>query len=459
MPAWKDQAIRVPWASTASPSFADARSGPLTDALWLIALGALCAGGAEIALILDQDFEYAWLAALYPVVGLVFVGTGVAAWARRPSSRLGFLLVIAGSCILLSALASIDSPVVAAVGAITATVTLAVIIQLLLSFPTGRRRGRVERLVVIAGYGVSLLLQIPIYLYAPAGPLSIADRPDLADAGLHVQRVVGALVIVATATLLVARMRRANREQRRVLVPLSVYGIVALLFIPVSSALIDSILDLGPVWLSTSQVIVIGLVPIVFVLAASRGGFDRTGDLAELGAWLGSDDVGRPELRDALARTLGDPSVQVLFRVPGEKDLVDDMGIPVTMPASANGRATVDVELGGRVVCAIDYDAMLIDRPDEIREAGRVVAIDLQVAGLEERLRMDVETAAFFVVSEAISNSVKHAGPATLAVSLERSDDRLALEVTDGGAGGARAGGGIAAWPIASRRWAASCVS
>lgn len=493
-------------------------------------------------MILHRGGEFAWLSAWFPVLGLVYVTTGLAAWARRPGSRLGLLLVVAGGFALLAEVAAVDAPVPVAVAMIVGTVILAVIVQLLLSFPTGRLRTTRERIVVLAGYVVCLPLQAPRYLFAADSPLAVANRPDLDAAGLQVQRAAGAIVVLATAALLFERMRRARPEQRRVLVPLSVYGIFALLVVPVSSALEHSVFDGDPVQRAVLQLVSLGLVPIVFVVAASRGGFDRTSDLAELGVWLGSDEAERPELRAALATTLGDPSVEVLFRVPGEEALVDDRGIPVAV-AGANGRGTVDVELGGRAVGAIAYDAMLVDRPEEILEAGRIVAlaldrqrltvelrasrariaatadgerrriardlhdglqarlvllavqaagrgdratlragiqsaieelrelvngvmpaqlterglaaaiedlrdrlplpIELHVAGLEQRLRLDVESAAYFVLSEAISNALKHAGPAALTVSLERVHDQLVLAVADDGAGGARAGGGI----------------
>ena len=129
------------------------------------------------------------------------------------------LIVLAGGAILLSSLADLDAPATQAAGAVSQTLVFAVIVQLLLAFPTGRLRGRAERRVVIAVYGVSLLLQPPAYLFAPDGVLSIADRPDLVDAGLEVQRAAGAVVVLATSALLVRRMRRARHAQRRVLVP------------------------------------------------------------------------------------------------------------------------------------------------------------------------------------------------------------------------------------------------
>jgi signal transduction histidine kinase len=532
--------IRPPWPT---PAPVPARIQPLAGALWLIGLGGTCAMLAEAALILHEDYPYAWLAAVYPIIGLVYVLTGVLAWARRPSSRMGLLLVVAGGFIALGELQALAAPAPAAVGAIVSTMVLAVVMQLLLGFPTGRLQGTVQRVVVLAGYGVCLILQPPLYLFAPGGPLSIADRPDLAHAGLQVQRAAGAAVVLATAVLLAGRMRRAAPAQRRVLVPLSVYGIAALLVVPISSALQPALFGDDPVPRSAIQLAVIGLVPIVFLAAAARGGFDRTSDLAELSAWLGADEVGRPELREALAAALGDPSVEILFRVPGPDGLVDALGFPVSAPGDRNGRGMVDVELGGRAIGAIVYDAMLIDRPEEIREAGRIVAlaldrqrltvelrasrariaatadderrriardlhdglqgrlvllkvqaagtadqetlrtgiqsaidelrelvngvmpaqlterglaaaiedlrdrlpmpIELRVSGFERRLRPDVETAAYFVVSEAIANAVKHAGSTALVVVVTQADGELKLSVSDDGSGLVRPGGGI----------------
>jgi signal transduction histidine kinase len=67
--------------------------------------------------------------------------------------------------------------------------------------------------------------------------------------------------------------------------------------------------------------------------------------------------------------------------------------------------------------------------------------IALRVAGLDERLRPAVESAAWFVVSEAIVNAVKHAGPGGLAIALERDDGHLRIEVRDHGNGAVRLDG------------------
>jgi signal transduction histidine kinase len=58
-----------------------------------------------------------------------------------------------------------------------------------------------------------------------------------------------------------------------------------------------------------------------------------------------------------------------------------------------------------------------------------------------ERLPAAVETAAYFVAAEALTNAVKHGGARRAAVRVEREDDRLVVEVTDDGRGGADANG------------------
>jgi len=60
------------------------------------------------------------------------------------------------------------------------------------------------------------------------------------------------------------------------------------------------------------------------------------------------------------------------------------------------------------------------------------------------RLPAAVETAAYFVVSEAVTNAAKHAPDSTVTVSVRSSGARLRVAVTDDGPGGADpAGGGL----------------
>ena len=66
-------------------------------------------------------------------------------------------------------------------------------------------------------------------------------------------------------------------------------------------------------------------------------------------------------------------------------------------------------------------------------------------ARIERRPPPVVETAAYFVIAESLTNAAKHAGPDARAnVSIRDGSDRLTLEITDDGRGGADpAGSGL----------------
>jgi signal transduction histidine kinase len=88
----------------------------------------------------------------------------------------------------------------------------------------------------------------------------------------------------------------------------------------------------------------------------------------------------------------------------------------------------------------LDRLAALVQR---VRDTG--IPVELTVAGTPRPLLPGVELAAYRVVQEALTNTVKHATSATATVLVEYHPDRLTIEVTDtGGAAGvpATAGGG-----------------
>ncbi|KAB2365036.1 sensor histidine kinase, partial [Actinomadura montaniterrae] len=74
--------------------------------------------------------------------------------------------------------------------------------------------------------------------------------------------------------------------------------------------------------------------------------------------------------------------------------------------------------------------------------AGRTpIPVDVRV-DLPGRLPPALESVAYFVVSEALTNVVKHSGASGAEVVLARRGDRIVLTVADDGRGGADAVGG-----------------
>jgi len=534
---------------------------PRTLPLALVALAGtlLLLGGIEVALLVAGPMTPTWALLLFPLCGAIYAAAGLLAWWRRPSNRTGAIMVAGGVAWLVAGLANTGVTALVAAGLIGATIPLGIVVHLLHAFPSGRLRGRLSRATVLTGYAVCLVLQAPLYLFGPPNPLQVADRHDLARAGFWVQTAVGAAVMAVTAVILAQRLRQTPPSQRRVLGPLYVYAIFAVLFVPLTG----SIKELFPwgdgVPLTVTQLALLAAVPVVFAVAVLRGGFARTGEIEELGAWLGAVDGGRTGMREALAGALGDGSVQLLFWVPQAGGYVDADGRPTRLPAASSQRGAVEVATAGRRVGAIVYDATLISDRRVVEAAGRVIALaldherltaDLRASreglrrsrarlveaedrerrriardlhdGLQTRLvllaveaqRSDgdqaglraglqaaiaelrelvqgvmpaaltqggiyaaaeeladrspvpveldlspgaghlptaVETTAWFVLSEAVTNAVKHSGARELYVSLGEIDGCLRIEVADHGHGGAGANGGAGLRGMADR--------
>jgi hypothetical protein len=90
--------------------------------------------------------------------------------------------------------------------------------------------------------------------------------------------------------------------------------------------------------------------------------------------------------------------------------------------------------------------------PGILTDRGLVAAVDALASGLPlpvavehdlpRRLPAPVEASVYFFVSEALTNVAKHARANEARVVIHCADDRLVVEVSDDGVGGATTGGG-----------------
>ena len=86
------------------------------------------------------------------------------------------------------------------------------------------------------------------------------------------------------------------------------------------------------------------------------------------------------------------------------------------------------------------------------------VALDVVV---DPRPSAAVESAAYFVVNEALTNVARHAMATRAHVGIARAGDRLVIEVRDDGIGGASVDEGLgvaAACATGSPAWAGRCT-
>jgi signal transduction histidine kinase len=77
--------------------------------------------------------------------------------------------------------------------------------------------------------------------------------------------------------------------------------------------------------------------------------------------------------------------------------------------------------------------ARLPDLVDQVRRAG--LPVDLRVEGRPRSLAAGVDLAAYRVVQEALTNTIKHAGAASADVRVHYDGERVELEVADDGVG------------------------
>ncbi len=86
-----------------------------------------------------------------------------------------------------------------------------------------------------------------------------------------------------------------------------------------------------------------------------------------------------------------------------------------------------------------------------LRELAARTPVRLDVRALSERFPTHVETAAYFVACEAVTNAVKHADASQIVLTLARQDGSLVVTVVDDGRGGAQPHRGTGLLGIADR--------
>jgi signal transduction histidine kinase len=388
--------------------------------IWLGAATALIAA-TELALFVHGGPGPLWALCVFVGVGVEYVLAGLLAWGRRPSNRTGMLLCAGGLSFLAAALQNTDVPGLIAIGLILGVAPIAVILHLLLAFPGGRCNGRAATALVVCGYVLTIIVQAPRYLFAATslGALHLAGDVPLVHTVTWVQRIGGAIVIVLTSLMLARRLLKSTPAQRGVLAILYPYGIATILFLEIASSVLPPLFGFGAVTtVAMLQISAAAGIPVMFFAGVLRGGFARSGEVEELRARFETQGGGRRRYRDALASTLGDDSLRLLFWLPERDGYVDLAGAEARLAPDGAGRGTVEIDRAGERVCAIEYDALMIDDPELVREAGRVISVGLE----RERL-----TAELLSSQEALKRS-----RARIVEVADRERARIAHDLHDG---------------------------
>jgi signal transduction histidine kinase len=475
---------------------------------WLVVVAAIAVGSVVEWLAYDAALGIG-LALADLAAGSVLIVCGALAWDRRPESRVGALMGLAGATWFLG---TAFEPLL--------FLHRGPLVHLYLSYPSGRIRSR----PVLALVGAA-------YVDAAVEPLARNDILTLA---------LAAAVAIAAVRLF------AGTSSAALAAATTFAGVLALGAV---ERLAGGDADRALLWAYDLAIAATAVLLLVDLVRRRWQQAVVTGLVVDLGA--GAETA---TLRTRLARALGDPSLVIGYQVGQADGFVDDAGRPVELPPLGSERTVTPlVDRGRRVAVLIHDGALQTDRrlvesvaaaariavanatlqaearakEDELEASRRRIveagdterrrirrelqrgageslervasslgrarprlealadlqhelvgaraeldefargvmptaltdeglgaalaqlagrsSIPVEVRGSVGRLAQSVETALFFICSEALTNVAKHAGATRATIDLETEPGRVSVTIADDGAGGAdpSAGSGL----------------
>jgi signal transduction histidine kinase len=449
----------------------------LRRALLGIAVLALLAGLASATLILTSDHTSprGLALALILLAGWSFAFTGLFAWDRRPGNKTGLLMTAVGFTWFFQALSASNNAVVFAIGICGQSLPFAVLIHLLVTFPSGRLQTRLQVGAVSLAYLATGPLQIAWALFTdpstepgcegcPENPVLISGHENVADAINAVQVLGGCLAIAIAIGLVYRKWRRSSATERRVLTPVLATG--GLAFTILLAQLIVGQLGASETVKSIAflaSVTVFACLPFAFLLGLLRSRIGRAEEVssaltienrqltAELEAKVEELRASRHRIVEAgyaerrrVERDLHDGAQQRLMALTMNLRLARDK-LDAEPAATAELLDEAMEELGAataelRELARGIHPVVLTDRGLAAALGGLAerspVPVEV-VAAPGERLPAPVESATYFVVAEALTNVARYADAELATVRVERRNGAVEIEISDDGAGGA----------------------
>lgn len=271
-------------------------------------------------------------------VGLAFLGAGLVAWRRRPDNRIGPLMILAGITWFGQHLTDLST-----------NLFLALVAHQVVVFPSGFARSRLERALIWSAY----VLAIGGYVVSEIWP---STNDPLAALAIP--------LLLAILFVVVRRWLTATPPERRALEPIVWAGPPVLVVAAIS--VIHDFLDVGPAAIDWLKLVYVA-IPLAFLAGVLRTQLQHAA-VGKLVVELG--DASSPDaVREALARTLGDPSLQLAFR-------------RAEVPA---GRATTVID-----DVTLVHDASL--DPELVRSAGTAAHLALENARMHAELRARIDS-------------------------------------------------------------------
>ena len=351
----------------------------------VVGLGLLLSAGS-LALVLTSDHEEnpAFTATAFMIMAWSFIGGGLVAWMRRPDNAFGRLMTAVGMAVFFGALGTANESIPFTIGYAFGGLFIAIFIHALLAFPRGYLETRLVYGIVTIAYLILTVGSLFSTFFddvsdncpeCPANAFLIADSPTAVDVINGILVVVGVPALAASLYVFWRRWHAASRPIRRVLAPVYVSAGVTLALLAITLLVGAAFQEAGNV-LFWVVIISFAFVPFAFILGLLSGRLARAG-VGQLVL-----DLGKPhapgELREALARALGDPTLRLAYWLPDTRSFADLEGNPIELPEPDGEELVTMVEREGRTVAALIHHRSLEEDPLLVESAAATAALALE---------------------------------------------------------------------------------
>jgi signal transduction histidine kinase len=340
--------------------------------------------------------------AIQLAIGLSFLAAGLVAWWRRPANRLGALMVATGFALLMHQLRYSHDALAFTLFFLFGDLGYVLVVHSALAYPSGRTRGTAERWLVRSAYATALALPLAILLlHDVRDPLiqygSLRRKSDLlvtreAHAVELAQKAYAVLffgVLAAVFVVLVCRRLVSTAPAaRRGLAPLALAGTAVGFW-----GAYECVVTFGHRPTAVSVLFWSGAVALLVVPGALLAGLIAARPArTSMGELVVELERTPPEgLRDALARGLGDPTLDLAFWLPERHEFADRNGRSFPLPGDHSGRAVTRLEHDGEPLAALVHDPSLLDEPELIEAAAAAARLALENARLGAELHAQLD--------------------------------------------------------------------
>jgi signal transduction histidine kinase len=369
---------------------------------WLyFAPAALVAAGVGVTLTLTSNhIERPGMATAHLLfVSLPFIVAGLIAWTRRPSNRIGKLMVAVGFGVLASSLYAANHEVPYTLGVLLGSLFIAIFLHLLLAYPGGRLISRQGRLIVAAAYATALVASLLDLMFPGDEPCKPEACPDgllvvTRDHTAHVVQTavwstLAVLIVAAVIMLIVGRWKRGTPALRRMLRPVYIAGGVSLLILIVGFV-VTPFSGIGETIIGIAVIATFTAVPFLFLTGLLGTTIARSAGVGAI--FTDIPERATPgEVQEGLRRALRDPTAEVAYWYDEGGHFVDVDGNRFELPADTGRRVVTRLEYADTPVAAVVHDAALREEPElleTITNAARV-ALERDKLLVEVRARAE----------------------------------------------------------------------